>query len=97
MPAPAVGVPPVCALLPRGLLREPPEALARADALIVTRSDQVDAVQLEVLCARLSDLAPGRPVATAEHRVCGLRRLTGAERAPADSLRESLPTACGIT
>jgi tetraacyldisaccharide 4'-kinase len=82
LPPPAEGVPPVCELLPRGLLRERPAALARADALIVTRSDQVAPRELEVLCARLATLAPGRPVATALHRVRGLRALAGGEQAP---------------
>jgi tetraacyldisaccharide 4'-kinase len=40
LPAPRPGAAPVCALLPRGLLREPPRALARADALVVTRCDR---------------------------------------------------------
>lgn len=36
-------------LLPRGLLREPLSALKRADAVIVTRADQVDAANLSDL------------------------------------------------
>jgi len=87
LPPPAEGVPPVCALLPRGLLREPPSALARADALIVTRADQVAPRELEVLRARLVELAPGRPVATAEHRARALRPLAGGEARPLQDLR----------
>ena len=36
-------------LLPRGLLREPPEALRRADVAIITRADQVEPSALEDL------------------------------------------------
>jgi tetraacyldisaccharide 4'-kinase len=86
LPVVAEGVPPVCAFLPRGLLREPPAALARADALIVTRSDQVGARELEVLCARLSELAPGVPLATAEHRARALRPLLGGATSPLSEL-----------
>lgn len=86
LPAATEGVPPVCALLPRGLLRELPGALARADALIVTRADQAPPRELEVLCARLSELAPGRPLATAVHRPRGLRPLAGGASEPLASL-----------
>lgn len=89
LPAVAEGVPPVCELLPRGLLREPPAALARADALIVTRADQVSPRELEVLRARLAELAPGRPVATAEHRPRALRALQGGAALPLSALFES--------
>ncbi|HVS19055.1 MAG TPA: tetraacyldisaccharide 4'-kinase [Planctomycetota bacterium] len=86
LPSVVAGVPPVCALLPRGLLREPPSALARADAVIVTRADQVAPRELEVLRERLEELAPGRTVATAEHRPRGLRRLESGDAGALDSL-----------
>ena len=44
-------------LLPTGMLREPPAGLARADALIITRSDLVK--DLSELDAQLARLAPG--------------------------------------
>ncbi len=47
------------ALLPRGLLREAPTALRRADLLVLTRADQVDAAALGALRAELAALAPG--------------------------------------
>jgi tetraacyldisaccharide 4'-kinase len=58
---------PVCALLPRGLLREPRTSLARADAIVVTRSDQVAEAQLTALERQLAEFAPGRPLARAVH------------------------------
>lgn len=69
LPAARVGESPVRALLPRGLLREHPKALARADALVITRCDQVDASALEQLAGELCDVwAPGRPILRARHR-----------------------------
>jgi len=40
-------------LIPRGLLREPPDALARADAVLVTRADQATPDQLAALDERI--------------------------------------------
>ncbi|QDU68949.1 tetraacyldisaccharide 4'-kinase [Engelhardtia mirabilis] len=72
------GLPPaggeaVRALLPRGLLRESPSALARADAIVVTRCDQVEQERLRALVAELAEFAPGVPLVTSSHRVTGLR------------------------
>lgn len=86
LPVVREGVPPVCALLPRGLLREPPGALARADALVITRADQVAPRELDVLRERLAELAPGRPIATAEHSPRGLSGLAGGAPAPLSEL-----------
>jgi tetraacyldisaccharide 4'-kinase len=74
LPPPAGGGAPVRACLPRGLLREPPAALARADALLITRSDQLATDELEALRAELGALAPGRPILLATHKPA---RLTG--------------------
>jgi len=83
LPAPPGGGPPVRALLPRGLLREAPAALARADALIVTRADQVDDGALSALVQELQRLAPGRPICRARHRPVRLRAPDGAALPPA--------------
>lgn len=59
-------------LLPRGLLREPFEALQRADAIVFTRADCATADELaqnRVLVARHSEA----PVFSANHRAVGLR------------------------
>jgi tetraacyldisaccharide 4'-kinase len=54
-------------LLPRGLLREPPSSLRRADAVVLTRCDQVEADDLAALRQRIAQLAPGVMVAETEH------------------------------
>jgi len=76
------GAKPVCALLPRGLLREPRTSLARADAIVVTRSDQVACEELEDLERDLLHFAAGRPLARAVHAPRALVDANGRERDP---------------
>lgn len=76
------GAEPVCALLPRGLLREPRSSLARADAIVVTRSDQVAPGELEALERELLHFAAGRPLARAVHAPRALVDADGRERDP---------------
>jgi len=84
LPPPPEGGPPVRACLPRGFLREPPEALARADALVVTRADQAPAAALDALRAELDRIAPGRPILLGAHRPARLRGPTGGLHALAE-------------
>ncbi len=58
--------------LPRGLLREPPEALARAGAIVITRADLAEETALRSLKRRIEELAHGAPTAAARHRPDGL-------------------------
>lgn len=64
---------PVRALLPRGLLREPPSSLARADAIVITRTEQVSAREVAELERAIERCAPGRPLARARHAARRLR------------------------
>jgi tetraacyldisaccharide 4'-kinase len=83
-------------LLPRGLLREPPSALRRAGAVILTRCDQVPAEERERLRQRVARLAPGVPVAETTHRPVALVNSEGDE-APLELLREAPVAAfCGV-
>lgn len=77
--APPDGSEPVRAFLPRGLLREPPAALARADAIVITRADTVSEAELARLSGLVEELAPGRPIALARHAPAGLRDAAGAD------------------
>jgi tetraacyldisaccharide 4'-kinase len=61
-------------LLPRGLLREPRGALCRADAVIVTRADQVDAQTLARLDDEIKALTGQPPIAHAAHAWSGYRQ-----------------------
>lgn len=74
-------------LLPRGLLREPIGALRRADAVILTRIEQVTADEIASLDRRITDITGQPPVAYAamawsavrhedeQHSVDALKRL----------------------
>lgn len=62
------------ALLPAGLLREPLASLARADLLVVTKTEQADPARARDLAARY---APGVPVYHAATRVLGIRDPAG--------------------
>ncbi|MCZ6598425.1 MAG: tetraacyldisaccharide 4'-kinase [Planctomycetota bacterium] len=82
LPQPPGGGDPVCALIPRGLLRERPSALTRADAIVLTRTDQASAEVCARLEAELEALAPGKPLTRARHRPRALRGPAGEELAP---------------
>ncbi|MBN2560984.1 MAG: tetraacyldisaccharide 4'-kinase [Phycisphaerae bacterium] len=66
-------------LLPRGLLREPTRSLRRANLIILTRSDQIDATNRDLLLRRLRRVSNGRPVIQAAHRIVGFTDVKGGE------------------
>lgn len=59
-------------MLPRGLMREPRVAIKRADAVVVTRSDQVSAEALATLDGEIEALSGKPPIAHAAHAWVGL-------------------------
>jgi len=84
-------------LLPRGLLREPPSALRRADVIVITRADLVDRAALAHLKASaVRHAAPGTPVLTAEHRPEGVALADGSRAAPDWLDGRTVAAACGI-
>ncbi len=85
LPAPAEGGEPVCAVLPRGFLREAPRGVRRASAVVFTRCDQASAEELERLDARFEAIAPGVPRTRAAHRAVAVRTPEG--RREVDVLR----------
>jgi len=84
-------------LLPRGILREPLSALARADLAILTRAELVGAEDLTRIKKEVTlKTRPGTPILTASHRPTGLRMPDGSRR-EADWLRgQDVAAACGI-
>lgn len=64
-------------VLPRGLLREPLEGLARAHLLVITRCDAVTDGALAVIENTLRRYAPGAPILRCAHAVSGLTDLEG--------------------
>ncbi len=83
LPRPRGGGEPVRACLPRGLLREPPSALARAHAVVLTRADLIAPPEREHLRAELESLAPGRAHLAAAHRPAAVLAPSGERLAPA--------------
>ena len=67
-------------LLPRGRLREPVAALCRAQAIILTRSDQ--ASELSGLRRYLEQIVPGAVQVLARHRAARLMRFPEGEEYP---------------
>src|SRR5688572_24546059 len=65
-------------LLPRGLLREPPAALSRAHAAVITRADQASDGELVELRREIARVAPGIALASAIHAPARLRNFEGA-------------------
>ncbi len=83
-------------LLPRGLLREPPSSLLRADVIVLTRCDQVPAEQRERLRRSIDRIAPDKLLVETTHRPVELCNSDG-EKAPLELLREGPAAAfCGI-
>jgi len=81
-------------LPPRGRLREPLAAIARADAVVFTRADR-GAPGADALEA-VARLAPGRPVFRARLRAAGLQDEAGAAIAPDALAPRRLVAVCGI-
>ncbi|HKQ48391.1 MAG TPA: tetraacyldisaccharide 4'-kinase [Phycisphaerae bacterium] len=63
--------------LPRGLLREPPTALRRADLVVLTRSNEVDGTTRSLIQRTLRRLAKDRPIIEATHSTHGFLDLSG--------------------
>ena len=84
--------------LPWGYLREAPDALSRAHAVLLTRVDRVEAGSLDALRRRVRQLAPQVLLGTARHRVSGLRALQPGSSAPAlDAMRgRRVFAVCGL-
>jgi len=55
-------------LFPRGLLREPPASLRRADMVLLTRCDQAEDTAVADIRQCIARLAPGVPVMETRHR-----------------------------
>lgn len=96
LPPPATGGSALCALLPRGLLREPPRSLARADAIVITRAGQCSEHAVAALEAELAALAPGKPLLRADHRARNLSDERGGRRPIADLAGRTVDLLSGI-
>lgn len=81
-------------VLPRGLLRERPMGLRRADAVILTRADRADADRLAEAERVVRQLAPGVPIYHARHGPAGY--VDAADRPVAADVDVTVFAACGL-
>ena len=81
-------------VLPRGLLRERPTGLRRADAVVLTRSDRADAGRLAEAERVVRRFAPGLPIYHARHAPAGY--VDAAGRPVAADLDVPVFAACGL-
>lgn len=83
-------------LFPRGTLREPVSGLRRANAILLTRCDQVAGVEVSAIRTWLARRWPNTPVATTEHRPVALVGTDGRSE-PVESLAgRAVGAFCGI-
>jgi tetraacyldisaccharide 4'-kinase len=83
-------------VFPRGTLREPVTALARADGVVLTRADMATPDERAEIAARVKKLAPRAFFAEGVHQPLALRSASG-EEAPLDTLRgQRVAAFCGI-
>jgi len=81
-------------LLPRGRLREPASAMARADAVVLTRAGS--AAQARLAKERLAWRMGNRPVLSCCHRIVGMDEATGRGPAPEDWQNAPVLAFCGL-
>ena len=83
--------------LPRGLLREPPAALADAEAIIITHADEVTPERLASLRARLAVLrGPGATMAEAMHKPVAAIDEAGLSHPPTTLAGRKVFAFCGL-
>jgi tetraacyldisaccharide 4'-kinase len=83
-------------LLPRGLLREPVESLARAHVVALSRADAIDAAARAAIRDRVRKVAPRAIWLELEHRPTALVNATGIKQ-PLESYRgKDVAAFCGI-
>jgi tetraacyldisaccharide 4'-kinase len=83
-------------LLPRGMLREPPEGLRRAHVVALSRADMLDAPARDTVRRRVEALNPQAAWCEVEHRPAALLSAFG-ESAPLEALAgKNVVAFCGI-
>jgi tetraacyldisaccharide 4'-kinase len=83
-------------LLPRGLLREPVESLARAQVIALSRSDALAPDERQAIEHRVQQLAPRAAWLEVVHRPTQLVAASGQTRAPAELAGLPVAAFCGI-
>lgn len=83
-------------LLPYGNLREPLTALERADIVLLTHSDMVDADKLATLRKEIRHYNPALPIVNAVHKPKKFFNLINKEDVPLETLKGPAVCFCGL-
>lgn len=84
-------------LLPRGLLREHPDALSRADLVVLTRSDAVDEMSRGEIIGQIQEYAGHGRIITARHSVRRIVDMRTGDPVDAARLKDArVALACAI-
>lgn len=83
-------------VFPRGLLREPPSGLRRADVVVLSRSDAVSGEQREAIRRRVAEWAPNALWVEVAQRPVGLRTAEGTQETLAQIAGQRVAAFCGI-
>lgn len=81
-------------LLPDGRLREPIDGLARADCVVITRSDQT--ADLESLKASVRRIVREHPIFSSRMATAGFSRIDGARIEAAEFITKPMAAFCGV-
>ena len=83
-------------MLPAGLLREPVSALNRADAVVITRCDQVDEAELPRIEEKLQQANPDVKIARSIHAAVCVKSLTQNQISIEGLMGKKIFAFCGI-
>jgi tetraacyldisaccharide 4'-kinase len=83
-------------LFPRGLLREPAAGLRRAQVVLLTRCDQVNAEQRDRLRATIARLAPDATIGETIHQALDLCNSEGTSQCLDEVRRQPVIAFCGL-
>jgi tetraacyldisaccharide 4'-kinase len=81
-------------ILPRGLLREPRSGLHRADLILLTRCDQVDAAEMAKIKSRLGQY--GKPIVEVVFEPAGLVKIDASTADFSSVANQTVGAFCGI-
>jgi tetraacyldisaccharide 4'-kinase len=83
-------------VLPRGTLREPVAGLQRAQAVVLSRADMLEAASREAIRRRVVELNPQAAWCEVDHRPAALLAADGARQPLADVAQRPIVAFCGI-
>jgi tetraacyldisaccharide 4'-kinase len=83
-------------LLPAGLLREPLDSLKRADAVVITRSNQNSPEIISEIKNRISQINPDIVFASAVHRPLGVKLIKDSQMSLNELIGKRIYAFCGI-